>query len=130
MRRLLKIIAISIGVPILLLIGCVAVDRIPYFRAKPPRSVVDVSSCLAWLKKPKDAYRIISGGNTYYQITGPAGRFASSGLAGYTFDSRGHFIGWSIDIGDFKEPAEVFGTDAQREKISLDELKMAVGQQP
>lgn len=53
-----------------------------------------------------------------------------SGPAGYTFDSRGRFIGWSIDIGDFKEPAEVFEDDARREKISLDELKMAVGQQP
>jgi hypothetical protein len=121
MQRVIKVICVAGGVPLLLLIGC-----IPQFRATPPKSVTDVSSCLTWLKKPRGAYRITSDGVVYYQITGRAGSYLASGPAGYTFDSNGRFIGWSPDIGDVKRPPEVFTPYAKRETITLDELRQSL----
>ena len=69
------------------------------------------------------AYRVTVGDTIYYQITGPAGRYIPSGPSAYSFDSKGKYIGWTQDMGDFYEPREVFSEDAKREKISLDELK-------
>src|SRR2546422_5787824 len=126
MQRVIKVICVVVGVPLLLLIGCIALDQIPHSRATPPKTVTDVSSCLAWLKKPMGAYRITSDGVVYYQVTAPAGRYLASGPAGYTFDSHGQFIGWSSDIGDFKTPPQVFTPGAKREKITLDELKQSL----
>ena len=122
MKRMLKILAWGFGIPLFLLIGCIAADQIPLAQARPPKSVTDINSCLAWLKKPMGSYRVSVNKTVYYQITGPAGRYLASGPSAYTFDDQGHFIGWSADMGDFKTPAEVFREGAKREKIPLDEL--------
>lgn len=123
MHRTIKVICAVVAVPLFLLIGCVAADRIPRARATPPKSITDVSSCLAWLKEPMAIYRVSAGGEVYYEVTGPAGRYLASGPAGYTFDSRGQFMGWSLDIGDFKTPPQVFTPDAKWESITIDELR-------
>jgi hypothetical protein len=122
-KRAIKILCIAVAIPLLFLFGCVALDQISHSRAKPPKTIADVESCLAWLKNPMGAYRVTIGEHIYYQITGPAGRFMASGPAAYSFDAQGKFIGWTQDMGDFYEPREVFSPDAKREKISLDELK-------
>jgi hypothetical protein len=126
MKRALKIVLLIVGVPLLLLLAWIAADQIPYSRAKPPRTVTNVVSCLAWLKEPKSAFRITTDDAVYYQVTGPAGRYLASGPAGYSFDARGRFIGWSADIGDFKTPPQLFGGGAKREKISLHELRQSL----
>lgn len=122
MKRVLKILAWGLGAPLLLLIGCIAADQIPMAKARPPKGVTDINSCLAWLKKPMGSFRITVSNTVYYQITGPAGRYLASGPAAYTFDAQGRFIGWSADIGDFKRPAEVFQAGAKREKVPLGQL--------
>jgi hypothetical protein len=122
MKRAFKILAWVLGVPLLLLIGCFTVDQISMAQARPPKSVTDVSSCLAWLKKPMGSYRVNVSNTVYYQITGPAGRCVASGPSAYTFDAQGRFIGWTADMGDFKRPAEVFQEGAKREKIPFDQL--------
>lgn len=126
MRRAIKLVCIAVGVPLLLLIGCIAVDQIPRSRAKPPQSVTDIPSCLVWLQKPMGAYRITDGQTVYYQVTGPAGRYLASGPSAYTFDSHGKFIGWTADVGDFPTPHLPISPDAKRERISLDELREGV----
>jgi len=123
MRRATQIVCITIGVALLLLIGCIAADQIPHSRATPPKSVTDVPSCLAWLQKPKGAYRIIDGQRIYYRVTGPAGRYLASGPSAYTFDSHGKFIGWTADVGDFSTPGLHISPSAKEEAISLDELR-------
>ena len=122
MKRVCKILAWGLGVPLLLLIGCIAADQIPLAQARPPKSVTDINSCLAWLKKPMGSYRVTMDETVYYQVTGPAGRYLASGPSAYTFDAQGRFIGWSADMGDFKTPVEVFREGAKREKIPLDQL--------
>lgn len=126
MRRAIKLVCIAAGVPVLLLIGCIAADQIPHFRAKPPKSVTDVPSCLAWLQKPKKAYRITDGEVIYYRVTGPAGRYLASGPSAYTFDSHGRFIGWTADVADSPTPGLRISPGAKRETISLDELRKSV----
>jgi hypothetical protein len=123
MKRVLKTAAWTVGVLLVLLIGCIAIDQIPHSRARPPQSVVDVPSCLAWLKHPMGAYKITDGDRVYYRITGPAGRYLASGPSAYTFDSRGKFIGWTADIGDFPTPGLHLSDGAKREKISLEDLR-------
>lgn len=122
MQKAFKNLAWLLGVPLLLLIGCMVADQIPMARARPPKSVTNVDSCLAWLGTPMSSYRVTVSNIVYYQLTGPAGRYVSSGPSAYTFDVRGRFIGWSADMGDFKQPPEVFQQGAQREKITLDQL--------
>jgi hypothetical protein len=123
MKFALKSAGIVCGILLFLLICSFALDHVLYQRAKPPESVTDISSCLAWMKYPVGAYRITTDKAVYYQITGPAGRSLASGQAAYSFDSQGKFIGWTKDMGDFYEPPEVFVRGHNREKISLDELK-------
>ena len=123
MRRVIKIICIVLGVPIMLLFGCIAADTIPYSRAKPPKTVTDISSCLAWLQKPMGAYRITDGDVVYYRVTGPAGRYLASGPSAYTFDSNGKFIGWTADVGDYSTPGLHISPDAKHEKILLEDLQ-------
>jgi hypothetical protein len=123
MQRAIKVICVAVGVPLLLLIGCIAADQIPRSRATPPKSVTDVSSCLGWLQKPMAAYKITDVELVYYRVTGPAGRFLASGPSAYTFDSHGKFIGWTADVGDFPTPGLHLSPDAKRDKISLDELR-------
>src|SRR5436189_6366886 len=126
MQRVIKVICVGVGVPLLLLIGCIATDQIPHSRATPPKSVTDVSSCLAWLQKPMRAYRITDGQVIYYRVTGPAGRYLASGPSAYTFDSHGKFIGWTADVGDFPTPGLHISSGAKQETISLDELGKSV----
>ena len=126
MRRAIKVVGVAVGVPLLLLIGCIAADQIPHSRATPPKSVTDVPSCLAWLQKPMGAYRITDGQMIYYRVTGPAGRYLASGPSAYTFDSHGKFIGWTADVGDFPTPGLHISPDAKRETLSLDELRKSV----
>ena len=123
MRCVFKIICVVVGVPILLLFGCIAADTIPYSRAKPPKTVTDISSCLAWLQKPMGAYKITDGDVVYYRVTGPAGRYLASGPSGYTFDSHGKFVGWTADVGDYSTPGLHISPDATHEKISLENLQ-------
>ena len=85
--------------------------------------MVDVSSCLTWLKQPIGAYRVTTDKAVYYQITGPAGRYLPSGTSAYSFDVNGKFIGWTSDEGDIHTPEQVFIKGSESEKISLDELK-------
>jgi hypothetical protein len=123
MKRIFKIVAWVLCVPLLVLIGSTAADQIPRSRAKPPQSVTDVASCLAWLKQPMGAYRITDGNTVYYRVTGPAGRYLASGPSGYTFDSHGKFIGWTADVGGFPTPGLHISPGAKREKISMEELR-------
>jgi hypothetical protein len=122
-KRAIKLLCIAVAVSLLFLFGCVALDQIPHSRATPPKTVTDVASCLVWLKNQMGAYRVTVGKSSFYQITGPAGRYIASGPAAYSFDAQGQFIGWTQDMGDFYEPREVFSPNAKREKISTDELK-------
>src|ERR1041384_4517460 len=126
MPRAIKVICVAVGVPLLLLMGCIAADQIPRSRATPPKSVTDVASCLAWLKQPMGAFRITDGDLVYYRLTGPAGRYLASGPSAYTFDSRGKFIGWTADVGDFPTPGLRISSGAKREKISVEELRKSV----
>jgi hypothetical protein len=123
MKRVTKAAAWTVGVLLVLLIGCIAADQIPRSRATPPKSVVDVASCLAWLQHPMGAYKITDGDTVYYRVTGPAGRLVASGPSGYTFDSHGRFIGWSADVGDFPTPGLHLSENAKRQKISLADLR-------
>src|SRR5947207_7507782 len=126
MPRIIKVICVAVGVPIFLLIGCIAADHIPHSRAKPPKTVTDVTSCLRWLQKPTGIYKITDGDLVYYQVTGPAGRYFASGPSAYTFDSHGKFIGWTADVGDFPTPGLHLSPDAKRETISLDQLSKSI----
>ena len=126
MKRAIKTAAWTVGILLLLLIGCIVADRIPMSKARPPKTVTDIHSCLAWLSHPMGAYRITDGDVMYYRITGPAGRFLASGPSAYTFDSRGKFIGWTADVGDFPTPGLHLSESAKREKISIDELRRTV----
>ena len=126
MKRAVKTVAWAVGVLLLLLIGSIGADRIPMAKAKPPKTVTDISSCLAWLNNPTAAYRITDGDVVYYRITGPAGRFLASGPSAYTFDSGGKFIGWTADVGDYPTPGLHLSESAKREKISLEELRRSV----
>jgi hypothetical protein len=123
MRRAIKTAAWTVGILLLVLIGCVAADQIPMAKARPPKTVQDINSCLAWLNHPMGAYKITDGDAVYYRITGPAGRFLASGPSAYTFDSRGKFIGWTADLGEFPTPGLRLSESAKREKISLEELR-------
>jgi hypothetical protein len=125
MQRIIKVICLAVGVPVLLLIGCIAADQIPHSRATPPKSVTDVSSCLAWLRKPMGAYKITDGDLVYYRVTGPAGRFVASGPSAYTFDSHGKYIGWTADMDDFPTPGLHLSPAAKLETISLDQLRQS-----
>ena len=124
MKRAANRLGIPVGVLLSLLAGCLALVKIPYLQAKPPKNVTDVASCLVWLKKPMGAYKITDGNFVYYRVTGPAGRFLASGPSAYTFDAQGRFIGWTADLGDLPTPGLTISPSAKREKISLQELKM------
>jgi hypothetical protein len=130
MRSAMRKLVLTLGIPFVLLIGCVAEAIVISSRATPPKSVTDVESCLAWLRQPGRAWRITSGEDVYYQVWGPTGRSLPSGPSGYTFDSRGKFIDWSPDIGDIETPPEAFAPDAIREEISLEELRRRTADEP
>jgi hypothetical protein len=126
MKRAIKTAALAVGTLLLLLIGCIGADQIRMAKARPPKTVTDINSCLAWLNHPMGAYRVTDGNAVYYRITGPAGRFLASGPSAYTFDSRGKFVGWTADVGDFPTPGLHLSESAKREKISLEELRRSV----
>ena len=123
MKRVIKSALLVCAALLLALAGCIAFSQISYSRARPPKSVTDVSSCLAWLKEPDSAYRIKVDGLVFYQITGPYLGDLPSGRSACTFDAQGKFIGWTPDEGDIHVPEQVFQTNRETEKISLDELK-------
>lgn len=125
-RSSVRIVCICVAVPLILLVAMLVLEWIPRSRVAPPESVTDIASCLNWLEEPRGAYRITSGQAVYYQILGPPGRYLASGPSGYTFDSTGHFIGWSADIGDYRTPPEVLAPDAKREPVALDELRQGL----
>jgi hypothetical protein len=123
MRNILKVGVALLVVIVMPLAGCFGINATLNARATPPPDVVDVASCLNWLKRPMGVYRVRSGGLVYYQVIGPAGRLIASGPAGYAFDGSGAFIGWSPDIGDVKLPSQIFTAGRKVEQISIEELQ-------
>ena len=99
-------------------------DQIPRALATPPRDMTNIVACLAWLKKPMGAQKLTDGPTTYFRILGPAGRFGSSGPAGYVFDDHGGFVGWTVDIGDSPTSnLHISSRSARWESITVDELR-------
>ena len=126
MRQALKQISIAVGLLFLLLAGSIALDQIPRSKAKHPKSIADVEAFLAWHPEPMGAFKYSSGTKVYCVITGPAGRYLPSGPAGYAFDEGGKFLTWSADIGDFKNPPEIFGDGVKRQRITIKEIKAVI----
>src|ERR1041385_6221086 len=95
-------IGVSIAVPILLLGGCLLMDRIPMSAARPPKRIRTIEDSRTW-----KAGRIMgkgtfeSAGVGYTVMLAPAGRFLASAPSGYLFDQRGQFVDWTADMGDF-----------------------------
>jgi hypothetical protein len=122
MRPVLKGIILAFGSLLLLVVACLAADRISYARARPPKQVTDFRSCMAWLKPPIGAYKLSDRNTIYYQVTGPPGRSLPTGPAAYTFDRSGKLIGWTPDVGDKDTPGLKLSAAAKRERVSFEEL--------
>lgn len=122
--RLFKVVLIIVIVLLLLLVASFLPD-IFYFapRARPPANVVDLQSFFAWKPDPRWAWRITVSNEVYYQLCGPAGRWLASGPSAYAFDSKGRFIGWTSDNGDFYRPAVVYAPGAKRESVKVEEVR-------
>ena len=84
---------------------------LPYaVKARPPKSVCDLNSYLAWRPQTQHVLLIKTRDTDYYLCKGDRARFLASGSAVYCFSSNHIFIGWSQDIGDFQGslPDEVY----------------------
>ena len=84
---------------------------LPYaIKARPPKSVCDLDSYLAWRPQTKHILRVKAHDRDYYLCRGDRARFLASDCAIYCFSSNHIFMGWSQDIGDFKGtlPDEVY----------------------
>lgn len=126
MSRNFEIVSLAIGVPLLIFSLSIAADRIPRARATSPQSVTNLVTCLAWLPQPMGAYEITDGTSVYYRVTDPAGRLFASGLAAYTFDAHGRFLGWTPDMGNCPTPGLDLSPTAKKETLMLDELRKNV----
>ncbi|HEU5071960.1 MAG TPA: hypothetical protein VFV96_16270 [Verrucomicrobiae bacterium] len=122
--RLIKMAIITIVVMTLLLAASFLPDLLYYMpRAKPPVTVVDLHSFLAWKPDPKRAWKITVSNEVYYQLSGPPGRWLASGPAAYAFDSSGRFIGWTADSGDISRPVIIYAPGANRQSINVDTVR-------
>ena len=123
--KLAKYVAISLAVCFLLLLASLIPDFVYYMpKARPPQGMTNLQTFFEWKPKPMGAFRVVTTDGTYYQLLGPAGRSLPSGPAAYTFDSHGHFIGWTADSGDIYTPRAVYLPDAVRKRISVDDVQV------
>jgi hypothetical protein len=94
-RRLLPVLAI----PILLALY-IENDLRLYIRVIPPPSVGTLREFLKWHPYDNRFFRHQTSGATFVEVFGSNGSLTSSGVSGYVFDSSGHLIQWTPDVGD------------------------------
>lgn len=89
---------------------------------EPPPGMATLADFRRWQPAKDEATRIDNGGVIYYLVRGDTGRTLASGPAGYVFDARGHFIGWSRDLGDDHQLAIAADGRGQRTTVKLPEI--------
>ena len=99
-----------------------------YLLVRPPASVVDLESFVAW--RPRTEYVLTkqTDKRTYYYCFGGFGRCFASGPACYAFDDELRFVGWSSDVGDYQGtlPADVYRGELKLEGSESAERRRVV----
>jgi hypothetical protein len=100
-QKKLARLGLILGVPILLLGGCIAVECITMSSARPPRTLKTLDDFKTW-KHGSIMGRgtFETGGVVYTVMLAPAGRTLASGPSAYLFDDKGQFVDWTGDMGD------------------------------
>lgn len=91
-------------------------------RVKPPTGMATLEDFRRWQPEREEAVRIDSNGVIYYLVRGEKGRTLASGPAGYLFDARGNFVGWSRDLGDDHQIAMTADGRGKRTAVRLAEI--------
>lgn len=88
----------------------------------PPRSLKTIAEFWQWKPAYTNITRITVRGATYHKISGTTARMLPSGIAIYSFDAGGNYVGWTPDVGDFHIPKIVFDESALTHKVTREEL--------
>lgn len=88
----------------------------------PPPGMRTIDDFRRWQPAREEATRIEANGVIYYLIRGDRGRALASGPAGYLFDARGNFVGWSRDLGDDHQVALTSDGVGKRSTVKLSEI--------
>lgn len=120
-----KKIAIWILVPIAVMFLLSPIARWFQRRYVPPNNIATVTEVLEWTGRPEWIMKYSSATQTYYEIAKKVPVVvslitASSGPPSYTVDTKGRFVGWSPDSGEFQTPGVVWTQDMKKEQIDVD----------
>ena len=104
-RPIIRILR-RIGTVVLALIGLLVIsvlaDQIPFFAARPPKSLKSLEEFQVWKQgKIIGEGTFENSGVTYTVMLAPAGRYLASGPSAYLFDEKGKFVDWTADMGDY-----------------------------
>lgn len=91
-------------------------------RVVPPPGMRTIDDFRSWQPARDEAIRVDVNGAIYYLIRGEKGRALASGPAGYLFDARGNFVGWSRDLGDDHQVALTSDGVGKRSTVKLSEV--------
>jgi len=98
--RLVEIMLMLLGVLGIAIVAMHVRDGAMRSAVEPPWGVRTVEDFRKWQPRRETALRAEVGGSVYYLVHGERGRMLASGPAGYLFDERGNFVGWTQDTGD------------------------------
>lgn len=91
-------------------------------RVVPPPGMATLEDFRRWQPERDEAVRIDSNDVIYYLVRGEKGRTLASGPAGYLFDARRNFVGWSRDLGDDHQIAMIADGHGKRTTVRLADI--------
>jgi len=98
------------------------VDHVRFSDQSPPGDMRTISDFRGWQPSYVRAYRVEVRGSVYYVVQGGFARSTPSAKAEYYFDSRGNYLTWNADPGDFTTLGIVKDAEARRTEIAIDEI--------
>lgn len=118
------------GMAALVILGCClalsltlrGINYAIFHNQYPPRTLKTISDFKKWKPQYTNVTMVTVRGATYYKIHGGIARLLPSDVAVYSFDGHGNFIGWTIDIGDYRVPKIVFEESAQHQHVTIEEV--------
>lgn len=85
---------------VLLFASWLLAEYLMHRRVVPPKNVTSLQTFLAWRPSTEHFAVTRTDGDEHLIAYGPNGALLPSGPSAYVFDSSGHLVDWSADVGD------------------------------
>lgn len=99
--KAVKILSVVFGILLLIPVLVLTSNRFLFSDKIPPDHILTIQQFKEWQPAYTITYKVTVNGETFYIVTGEYARTLPSSKSEYYFNSKGTYINWNKDPGDF-----------------------------